>query len=238
MTASVRLPGSGSSRINTPDIASLSFLGDLDVRCLVSLDDWTPAGAQALLSHWLATGNQRSWLLRVDAAGTLSFLWSADGTATVTALSTAGTGRTNGLHLWVRVTHDVDNGATGNDVKFYTSTEAVTTAAASVTWAQLGTTVTTAAVTTHHNSTTLPVIGAIDGGASSKMIGNVFYTEWRDAADAIQGSPDFRDPAQTSDNGLTFVDPQTRVWTLQSTAVWVPDVVAGGPRNRLLLGVG
>jgi hypothetical protein len=53
----------------------------------------------------------------------------------------------------VRVTLDVDNGASGNDARFFTSVDGVS-------WTQLGATVTTAGVTSIFNSTTNVKVGS------------------------------------------------------------------------------
>lgn len=223
------MPGTGSTRIDTPDVAGLSLTGDLDLRMLVAMTDWTPAATQNLMSHFSVTSNQRSWRFDLNTAGTFGFLWSVDGTATITKASTAATGRTDGLPLWVRVTHDVDNGAAGNDVIFYTSTDPVTTAPASVTWSQLGTTVTTAGTTSHFDSTTTPIIGAISAGGALLMVGHVHYAEMRSAiAGTVVSSPDFRTAAQITTPNTVFTDPQGIAWTLRSNALWIADVTATG----------
>lgn len=235
MTAYVDLPGSGTTRISTPDSAALSLLGDLDVRALISMVDWTPAAIQGILSHWNTAGNQRSWSFQVNTNGTLSLAWSVLGDATViTVNSTVAPVVANGSPLWVRVVHDVDNGAVGNDVLFYTSTDPITTALGAVTWVQLGTTVTTAATTSHHNSTTTPLIGAITVGSSIRLIGKVYVTEWRSViAGTVVANPDFRSIAQSADGGLTFVGPAGNTWTLQTAALWVgpPGNVAATPNS-------
>lgn len=229
MSAYVNLPGTGTTRINTPDSAALSLLGDLDVRVLVAPADWTPAAAQNLTSHWNTTGNVRSWQFTLNTTGTLFLQWSTDGTATITSSSTVGTGFSDGTAHWLRVTHDVDNGAAGNDVIFYTSNDPTTTAPGSVSWTQLGTTVTTAGTTSHFNSTTLPALGATSSGSAGRLIGKMYYAEWRSSiGGTIVASPDFRDATQITTPYTVFTDPQANAWTLQTAATWIFDGTGTG----------
>jgi hypothetical protein len=149
----VYLNGVAGNNITSPDSSALDITGDIDIRVRVALDDWTPAANLALISKWNTNGNQRSYDLRVQTTGVLQFLWSTDGSVASQALSTVATGLTDGTVKWIRVTFDVNNGAGGNDAKFYTSDDAVT-------WTQLGTTVTAVGATSIFNSTAQLEIGS------------------------------------------------------------------------------
>jgi hypothetical protein len=93
-----------------------------------------------LADRWGASGNQ-SWRLQVATGGSLQWSTTANGSTAITETSTASlTALANGTPLFVAVTHDVDNGASGHSVRFWTSPTGVT-------WTQLGTTVVTATVT-------------------------------------------------------------------------------------------
>jgi hypothetical protein len=119
--------------------------GDLDLRVKALPDSWT-TGPQVLISKYDTPGNQRSLFFAVTAGGFPQLLWSVDGTATISAVATAPVPFGAGTPGWVRVQHDVNNGAGGNNVLFYTSTDGAA-------WTQLGATVTTAGVTSHFAST-------------------------------------------------------------------------------------
>jgi hypothetical protein len=67
---------------------------------------------------------------------------------------------TDGEYLWIKYTLDVDNGAGGHDVKFYTAADQATEP---TTWTQLGSTVTTAGTTSVWPGTA----GLIIGGRSA-----------------------------------------------------------------------
>jgi hypothetical protein len=130
----------------------LSITGDIDIRCKVALDDWTPSASNTLVAKLGASG-QRSYELYVATTGKLGFIWSTTGTGVTTKESTVATGITDGTTKWVRATFDVDNGASGNDLIFYTSDDGIT-------WTQLGATVTTAGATSIFDSTAVIEVGS------------------------------------------------------------------------------
>ena len=153
----VYLPGILSNLLSTPDAAALDITGDIDLRIQIAMDDWTPSITSPLISKWKSVSD-RSYTLRLNTDGALAFIWSADGTAAITRTST-GTGIADGVVKWIRVTLDVDNGASGHDVKFFTSDDGTT-------WTQLGTTITTAGTTSIYNSTQVLGIGQETDGTS------------------------------------------------------------------------
>jgi hypothetical protein len=156
-TPYVWLPGVASNYLSVPDEAALDITGDIDIRVKVALDDWTPAAQNGLLAKYGSAGD-RGIALNMDTSGLLSFRWTADGTSVIIKTSTAGPAIADGTAKWVRVTLDVDNGAAGNDVKFYLSDDGTT-------WTQLGATVTTAGTTSIFANTAPVQIGAWTGSA-------------------------------------------------------------------------
>jgi len=164
-TPYVYLPGVNGNTMATPDAAALDITGDIDVRMQVAMDDWTPAAVQVLASKLSIAANY-SWYLYLNTDGTLAFSHSSDGTALKTATSSAATGVTDGAVKWIRATLDVNNGAGGWDVKFYTSDD-------NVTYSQLGVTRTTATVTSIFSGTSQIEIGGYLIGAQT-MAGKVY----------------------------------------------------------------
>lgn len=207
------LDGVSPGRAQTPDTASLDIVGDIDLRVLVALDDWTPANAQGLVAKWVTSGNQRSYLLRVEATtGTLRLFWTPDGSTVLSATSTAAPLVANGNALWVRATLDVDNGAAGRTVTFYTSP-----ATDGVTWTQLGSAVTTAGVTSIFNSTAEASVGAYDTGSTAPVSGRIFGAQVLNGiAGTVVANPQFRDQAAGT---TSFVDSTGKTWTVVSPAV-------------------
>lgn len=212
--AYVQLPGSSGNTITTPDAASLDIVGDLDLRAKVAADDWTPAANSYVMSKYTQTGNQRSYSLFIGTDGKLNFQFSNDGTASISKASTASTGFTDGTAHWIRVTLDVDNGASGYDVKFYTSEDGVT-------WTQLGTTVTTATATSVFASTAILEIGSRNAGTSDFFAGKFFEGQVLSGI----GGTSVAHPVATV-TGVTDATPLT--WTVNGTAI---------PTNRTSYGL-
>lgn len=169
----LRLYGVISNFASAPDSAALDITGDIDIRVKVALDDWTPQFTNVLISK--SFGNvDRAYNFYVGTTGTLAIQWSSDGGTTnlFTAISTIATGFTDGSTKWVRVTLDVDNGASGRDIKFYTSDDGTN-------WTQLGNTVTQAGTTSIFASAALLQIGVRGAGgvatASADFANGTFY---------------------------------------------------------------
>jgi hypothetical protein len=145
---------------------------DLDVQVKIAPTTWTPTGDQTIAAKWESTGNQRSFLFLLKTTGALGYNWSTAGSAgageqdsTATIPATANPG--NGNPLWVRVTHKLNNGSSGTDIKFYYSTDGTT-------WTQLGSTVTVGATTTLFGGTAPYQIGAFTSGFSSPYDGVLY----------------------------------------------------------------
>lgn len=141
-----------SSQRSGPQTPGANVTGDLDVRVSMKLPSWQPGETQAIAGKWTNDAS-RSWLLLLSSTGNLRYNWfDAAGTTVGDKSSTVTIAAAANTELWVRVVHDVDNGAAGNDVKFYTSTDGVT-------WTQLGTTITTAGTTSLYASTSRYTLG-------------------------------------------------------------------------------
>jgi hypothetical protein len=213
-------PGETGDYASTPDIAANSITGDLDIRIKVALDDWTPAALSTVLSKWNTTGNQRAFQLSITTGGNLRFDWSADGSAALgPATSTAAVSATDGAVKWIRVTHDVDNGAAGNDTKFYTSDDGVT-------WVQLGTTVTTASTTSHFDSTAALTVSGINDGTSQPLAANLYRALVYDVIDGANTKADF-DPSRASAGATSFAAVTGETWTINQSGSPAATITAG-----------
>jgi hypothetical protein len=222
------LGGAGTNTASTPDHADFAITGDIDVRILIAANDWTPAsvGGELVMSQTDGATQKAWWFYLNQDTGTLVFNWSENGSANKTAQSTVAPTVSDGSPLWVRATLDVDNGASGRDVKFYTSAEPISTAPASVTWTQLGTTVTTATVTSIFNSNASVTFGGLVG-LFNGLTGKVYYAEVRNGiAGTVVTDPDFRD-ADQQNSATQLTDDFSKVWTVNGTATWpLPSNVA------------
>lgn len=149
------------------DLASVGSEGaDLDLRVECALTAYTGVSEQVLMSRFGNAG-ARSYRMYLNSAGTLALEWSADGTNLIASSSTVVVGVANGTRKHFRVTLDGDNGAAGNDVKFYLSDDGAT-------WTQLGTTVTKAGVTSVFTAATQTIeVGSRNAAASASTGGAV-----------------------------------------------------------------
>lgn len=185
---------------SAPDSAGLSITGDIDLRYDGSLLSWD--ANSVLLSKYTTAGNQRSYRMFTDTFARIVMQWSNDGTAEPFATSTVAVPRLTGRQA-IRATLDVDNGAGGKTVTFYT---APTIAGP---WTQLGDVVTTAGTTSVFDSTATLSVTALSGGAAY-------------AAQVLQGiagtaraNPDFT--AQIS-GATSFADAAGNTWTAGASA--------------------
>lgn len=200
----------------TADHASLDIVADLDQRAVVALTDWTDLGE--LVSKW-STGGQSSWYWAVLADGKLFFKWTVDGVNDVGVVSsTVAPTVADGAILALRVTLDVNNGAAGRDIKFFTKNTTPSTAYADAMsnsgWTQLGATITQAGVTSIFSSTSPVTVGGYPGApAADQMNGTAYAAVVKSDIDGTTvADPDFySQPVGTT----SFVDATGRTWTFE-----------------------
>ena len=211
------LPGVAGNYASTPDHARLDIVGDIDFIAKVASDNWTVGTVQTIFGKYAAGGaGTSSYIFRIQATtGKLQVLWSVLGGATlITATSSAAVGFTNGVANWVRATLDVDNGAAGNDVIFYTSADGVS-------WTQLGTTVTTANTTSIYDSTTILTIGSLSPATTDLFVGKIYRAQiYNGIAGTLVFDADFS--AQARDTTSFAESANGATVTINSTAIAVP----------------
>lgn len=168
----VYLPGVASNYLSVPDEAALDITGDLDLRVRVAADTLTSATNRVLIAKWGTTGNQRSYMLQLLIGGGLSLFWNPDGTlaSNVAVGSTAVIPFGDGEAGWIRATLDVDNGAGGRRITFYTSTDGVT-------WSQLGDVITQVGTTSIFSGTALCEVGSNTSGVNNLFTGKVYRAQ-------------------------------------------------------------
>jgi hypothetical protein len=198
-----------SQGASTPDSAALSITGDIDIRFDATLNNWFAAGgfngtAELCGKGDFSAGN-RAWILMVRN-DLLHFEWSADGTTTISVDSTEKPLVPLSRRLAVRVTLDVNNGASGNTVTFYTASSI------SGTWTQLGQPVVTAGTTSIKDEAKAVNVGR--GWpllAFDSAVGHIHAFELRSGiGGSVVASPDFT--VQT-DGATSFADAQGNTWT-------------------------
>lgn len=241
----LQLQGTAGSYARTPDAAALDITGDLDLR-VEATADWYKVANQTLLGKWVSVGNQRSYMLRIEA-GQLILNWSPDGTV---AYFFAG----QPLPMLprraaLRATLDVNNGAGGCTMVLYWAPSLAGP------WTQVGDTMTLTGVTSVYSGTAPLEVAPVQGTGWLPMAGQVHRAEVRSGiGGTVVASPDLRAlaPGTTS-----WADTAGRTWTLTGAEissrqyrfhgevsswpsrwdvsgkdVWVP-VDASGPTRRM-----
>lgn len=200
----VYLPGANGNYLSVPDSAALDITGDLDLRVWCALDDWTPAAIQILIGK--REVNQIAYQMAIDTTGNVRLLWSTNGSTGILATSTAATGVADGTAKWVRATLDVDNGASGYSVQFFTSDNGTS-------WTQLGTTVTVAGVTSVFASTANLNVGARNSGGAEPAAGKFYRAQ---VLNGIGGTVvcDVNPAVLTSGSATTFTDQSSNAATV------------------------
>ena len=204
------LPGIVGHYASTPSNAALQIAGDIDVVFGCSFNTLTPASSVGLFGRDGADPN-RVWALTLTTTGALSFRWYPTGSLasqiiTTSTVTLPSVGITAGQRVNLRVTLDVDNLSSSNEVKFYYSTDF------GATYTQLGATVTTAGVTSLSTTTSAaltinpdlggtPFAGKVYIAVVRSGIGgtNVFISNF---TTAIMGSSTFVDGGQVAANGM------------------------------------
>ncbi|MFD3657038.1 hypothetical protein [Streptomyces sp. NPDC058620] len=180
----VDLPGAAGDALVTPDHAALGVAGDLDVRVDVVLNDWRRPQLFAARYHTVA--EDRSWGLMLEGTGKLLLVWSSNGTIAarkwVASTVPVPVPDWHAPRLTVRAVLDIDNGAAGNTVTFYTARHGYG-------WEQLGAPVVTAGTTSVFDgiaplelgdSVWLQTLPA--GTAMYSLAGKVYGLQLRDGA--------------------------------------------------------
>lgn len=121
------LAGSGANYATAADLAAYDLTAEMEIVVRAQLADWTPTGAQTLMSHINASTGMS---LTVDIAGTLSLVTNA-----ATSTSTVATGFTDGTAYWIKATYKDST----DEVKFWWAADAASEPGS---WTQLGTTIT------------------------------------------------------------------------------------------------
>lgn len=182
----LNLDGASGSYASTPDSEALSITGDLDLRVLCSLDDWTPAAQRTLLAKEQTT-TARSYRICVNVTdGKLLLVLSADGSVTTQATSSVAPAVADGAKLWVRATWRQSDGR----VQFFTAPGTVDVPVAAD-FTQLGTNQ-TIAIASIFDSTSVVELGSRIAGTADLWAGKFYKAEVRNGIDGtVVASPDF-----------------------------------------------
>lgn len=148
-----------SSRIRAASSSALNVIGDIDIRIECEPETWNQQ--QVLMAKWgtppVDATYGPSWIFYLNSNGTLSFTWDDGGASPLTSHHTVTSTAVvpTVIRQYLRVTMDVNNGASGNTATFYTSTDGSS-------WTTLGAAVVTSGTTAIRFSSIAMTIGAVE----------------------------------------------------------------------------
>jgi len=206
--------GLGSDALETPDAAALDVSGDLDLRLDVALEDWSES--QMLALRYVPSAND-CWALEIEDGFPL-LIWSTDGTLSgrINQTCTEQLLAYNGQRLTLRVTLDINNGAGGYELRFYTGRTVDDTE-----WHLLGDPIVGGSTTNVFTGTAPLEIGEgsafnalPNGGVLNRLRGNVYALK---LLDGTTTKVNMKVSAATA-GGTSFVDATGLTWTKQGGA--------------------
>lgn len=191
------------------DAPALDVTGDFDLRLDLALEDWSES--QMLALRYQSTGDQRSWVLEI-LDGVPTFLWSPNGllASRITQAATEAVRGYNGQRMALRVTLDINNGAGGYELRFYTGRTVDDEE-----WALLGSPIVGAAPTSVFAGSGYMEFGAgfnfnatPGGGSLNRMRGNAYALQLRDGGtvkvNMSTAAAAVTDTSFTDSTGLTW----------------------------------
>ncbi|WP_069625324.1 hypothetical protein [Streptomyces niveus] len=207
-TPYLETPGAPGDAATTPDVAALDITGDTDVRVDVRLFDWEATTPAELCSKWSLLTGQRSWLLFIYQRRIWLYTTS-DGATPLMHSSTSKLDVPRDGRLAVRAAIDVNNGASGRTITFYTAPSI------GGTWTQLGNPVVVAGTTSIFNSTSPVTVGDGSGGFFSPAA-EFFGFELRSGiGGTVVANPNFTTQAV---GATSFADAAGRSWSMSGGA--------------------
>lgn len=200
--------------VSCPDNARLDITGDIDIRADAWFATITWGTSTSLVAKWDSAGNQRSYLLSLEAGGYPKLWWSTNGTASTSVQSTYPVPAPITGRRAIRATLDVNNGSGGYTVTFYTS------GSIDGSWTQLDQSVTTAGTTSIFSGTANLYVGS---AAQSTYLATqnmrVYAAQVRNGiGGSAAANPDFT--VQT-DADPSFDDAAGNTWTVAGAAAIV-----------------
>ena len=134
---------------STPDSAALDIVGDIEITARMQPTSWTAGINQGIVAKRSVVGNFSFWAVLFNGRPQIN--WTENGTTTKTAACLTTVPFTTEAG-WVRITFDVDNGASGSTATFYTAADSPTEPTS---WTPLGAPVVTAGTTSIFSGTSI-----------------------------------------------------------------------------------
>jgi len=138
----------------TPDSAALDIVGDIEITARLQPTSWTLASTQGIVGKRTTSGQWSYWTSIFT--GNISFNWTENGTTVKTATCLTAVPFTTEAG-WVRITFQVDNGASGSTLTCFTAPDSATEPTS---WTPLGAAVVTAGTTSIFSGTSIVEFGS------------------------------------------------------------------------------
>jgi len=196
--------------VRTPLTDDLMVTGDIDVRIDLHPESWRDeqmlAGVDSQQTDFF--GSVESWAFYLDDNGLLNWTHTPSGGTALTYQSTRSV--PNGGRLTLRVTLDVNNGASGSTVTFYYSSDGAT-------WTRLGDPVTESGTTSIGYTGGALCVGHVGGKDQRGIHGRVYSFA---VYDGIAGTRVAGATLSSVANGSrSFTDLDGNLWTAINNAV-------------------
>lgn len=202
------LPGLSTDYVSCPQAAGIDLTGDLDIRLAFHPHTW-PIGADYAIAakRNYSADSSLDWQVLFNSARDLRYLSNAaTGTNTGNVDTVHLTPSTTALNYY-RITHDVDNGASGQTVTFYSSADG------GVTWNIISAHTIAGVMTARFIGTAGIRLARLGDYAGFMRPTTLRSFELRNGIDGpIVASWDGRIPATRQR------DPQGNIWTVNGTA--------------------
>ncbi|KKL28993.1 hypothetical protein LCGC14_2369590, partial [marine sediment metagenome] len=214
-------PDIANHRVDTPDHADLDIVGDLELQVRASRPDWT--FFDSIVGKWSATSAEQSYRVRIQTDGKLALIWKDSSNVSHTVISTVSPGFVDNEVNWFKFELDVDNGAAGHDVLFYTGGSGE-----DPTFVQLGTTVTTAGTTDIQVGNATFSVGEQPGQIGK--VGHWYQVKVFDGIGGTLAAHFDADDFTLGDSDLdTAVGAAGKTWTIRGSEC---EIQAGSLRNH------
>jgi len=216
--SSMYFDGVTSSYIQTPAGTVTSITGDIDVFLRLSLPSFLPAAAQELYTQSKPSTNQRSLSISLQTTGAIRVSYSTNGTSYVDK-TTVALLQSKNLRIeedfWLRVSHDVDDGAGSNVISVYIADGDLDDPSQISSWSLLEA-MTTAGTVTRYSSTAPIVLGsnADNGNKFRGNISGVYVTSGISSGDV---RIDLGQSNLKQKNATTVTDSVLNIWTVNNT---------------------
>lgn len=217
LPAGLQLSGVEQSYAYTPNGPTLNITGDIDVRADITPTTWRPAQFMFLAAKYQISDPNRAWTLILLPTGAIEFAWCPAGTlASRIVRSSTVAVPADTTRLAVRATLDVNNGASGHTVTFYTAPTMEGP------WTQLGAPVVTAGTTSIMSGTADVTIGTTHGGGLGISPGLAFsgLVQAFELRNGIDGTV-VTDPVfnKVEPKTVTFTDSVGLTWNLWGSVI-------------------